>query len=61
MIVSGRKMDPEPIQDILMSLEMTNETMNDIGKLRIQEDKKIISENGFSYDIMNCKADSTNE
>jgi hypothetical protein len=34
MIVSGRKMDPEPIQDILMSLEMTNETKKRLDNLQ---------------------------
>jgi hypothetical protein len=34
MIVSGRKMDPEPIQDILVSLEMTNETKKRLDDLQ---------------------------
>jgi hypothetical protein len=34
MIVSGRKMDPEPIQDILTSLEMTNETKRRLDNLQ---------------------------
>ena len=34
MIISGRKMDPEPIQDILASLEMTNETKKRLDNLQ---------------------------
>ena len=34
MIVSGRTIAPEPVQDILMSLEMTNETKKRLDTLQ---------------------------